>query len=53
MNKKWNIDFWKTSTKKTFDEIRKELKEKSELTDNEIKEILECLYYAVSEEYGN
>ena len=53
MCEKWDIDFWKKSTKKTFNEIRQELKEKSELSDEEIKEMLECLYYAVSEEYGN
>ena len=53
MSKKWDIDFWKNSTKKTFNETRKELQERSEFTDDEIKEMLECLYYAVSEEYGN
>ena len=53
MRKKWDIDFWKKSTKEAFNEVRKELQEKSELSDTEIKELLEGLYYAVSEEYGN
>lgn len=50
---KLKIDFWHKSTKETFDKFKKELKEKSTLTEKEINEWLEILYYAVSEEYGN
>lgn len=48
---KFDIEFWKSSTKKCFDETAKELIEKG-FTKLEAKELLEGLYYAVADEYG-
>lgn len=50
---KLDIEFWNSSTKKVFNNFKKELKEKSDFTEEEINEWLEALYYAVSSEYGN
>lgn len=50
---KLDIEFWNNSTKKVFNNFKKELKERSNYTEAEINEWLETLYYAVSSEYGN
>ena len=48
---KFDIEFWKSSTKKYFNETADELMDLG-LTKKEVKELLEGLYYAVANEYG-
>lgn len=46
------IEWWHNSNKITFQEVEKILLSKG-LSEKESDEILEMLYYAVSNEYGN
>lgn len=47
-----DIEFWNKSTEKCFKNFSKELKNRSDLTDEEIKDWLEGIYYAVASEFG-
>ena len=49
---KLKINFWHKSNEETFNKFKKELKEKSTLTEKEINEWLEKLFYAVADDFG-
>lgn len=49
---KFDIEFWHSDTEKEFKKIRKELVERSNMTQKEATELLEGLYYLVANEYG-
>ena len=49
---KLEIDFYKSDTKSFFDNAVRELRDKG-MENEDIKELLEGLYYAVANEYGD
>ena len=49
---KFDIDFWKEETKDEFDKYLKTIFMRSNMTAKEVTELLESIYYTVSNEFG-